>query len=226
MTSKQKIEKGDKYNFLELTGKYEYRRGGALYVEAMCICGNIKYIKFFSLKINETKSCGCKQKELVSAFVTKHGMSASTNKKGHPIYDAYNNMIDRCNKIGYKPYERYWGRGISVCKEWMDDFLVFKEWALANGWERGLTLERMNNDKNYEPSNCKWDTRAIQARNREVNILLTAFGETKCLAEWSRDLRCKVRYEGLRTRINKLGWDAERAIVTPPSNQWSVKKAA
>lgn len=109
-----------------------------------------------------------------------------------------------------------------VCDEWLNDFMSFFNWAIENGWEKGLSLERKENDKNYEPSNCRWATQKEQQRNKSNNIFLTVFGETKCLMDWAHDERCVMSVNGLWLRIKK-GWDAKSAITTPSMN---IKKAA
>lgn len=222
MIPKQVIEKGKKYNFLELTGNYEYR-GKVIYVEVKCVCGKIKLVRYASLKINETKSCGCQRKGLISKLFNKHGMSNSIDRKNHPIYTAYHNMIDRCTKETATGFKDYGGRGITVCKSWTNSFTNFKKWALSNGWQQGLTLDRKDTDGNYTPYNCRWVTKKRQQNNRRCNINITAFGETKTLVEWSEDSRCMVRYDGLKVRVKKMGWDSERAITTPAGNQGTRK---
>jgi len=102
--------------------------------------------------------------------------------------------------------------GIRVCEEW-NDFSIFRDWALSHGYAEDLTIERIDNDGNYEPSNCKWITRLAQARNKRNNHVLTIWGETKCVKDWSMDSRCRVAYTTFKTRIER-GWDPEKALVT------------
>lgn len=88
----------------------------------------------------------------------KHGM------KGTRIYDTWLGMKARCNNPKSKDYKYYGGKGIAVCKEWRDDFIVFYNWAMSNGYKEGLTLDRINHDGNYEPANCQWITRSENAK--------------------------------------------------------------
>jgi hypothetical protein len=134
------------------------------------------------------------------------------SRKSNPLYSTWKGMRQRCRDPKFKYYDRYGGRGISVCQEW-NDFDNFYQWAITNGWRAGLTLERENNDGNYEPNNCKFVTRQQQCHNRKSNIIITAFGETKLASEWIKDSRCIVPEQTFRSRI-KLGWNPEDALAT------------
>lgn len=143
-----------------------------------CICGNIAVVKTASLNNGNTKSCGCRVGRSAKQRFSKHGM------KKNPAYACWSLMRDRCNNPNNKNYPYYGGRGISVCKEW-DDFAAF----LNDMGERphGMTIERIDNNGNYEPSNCKWASRAEQSRNRDYTVKLTKDGVTKTISEWARD---------------------------------------
>jgi len=108
----------------------------------------------------------------------KHGYSLD------PIYPIWTNMIARCNKPQKEHYERYGGRGIKVCDEW-HDVSIFAEWAYSHGYEPGLQIDRINNDGNYCPSNCRFVTHKQNSRNTSINKYLTINGETRCLSEWA-----------------------------------------
>lgn len=132
----------------------------------------------------------------------------------HPLYKAYYNISQRCNNPKATQYKDYGGRGIKLCPEWntSDKFIA---WGLANGWKRGLTVERIHNDKDYSPDNVKFTTYKVQSRNTSRNKLVTAFGETKCLITWMEDSRCtKMSYIGLLQRLNR-GWPPEKALTHP-----------
>ena len=112
-----------------------------------CECGNEKYIDGTNLRLGLVQSCGC--------LVEKHGLSEEK------LYSVFHNMKDRCYNPKSKPYKNYGARGISICKEWLDienGFIIFYNWALNNGYKEGLTIDRIENDGNYEPSNCQWIT--------------------------------------------------------------------
>ena len=146
---------------IDLTGK----RFGRLFVLSVadrkyhlicvCDCGNKCTVAISSLKSGSTQSCGCLRLERSKT----HGMSHI------PEFRVWNSMLERCNNPNNKRYCDYGGRGIKVCERWMD----FKNFIADMGFRpKGLTLERINNDKGYSPSNCKWDTGENQARNRRI----------------------------------------------------------
>ena len=112
-------------------------------------------------------------------FAPIHG---GTNTK---LYAVWCCMKERCNNSHNKRYCYYGGRGIKVCPEWSESFSAFREWALENGYREGLTIDRINSNGNYEPSNCRWATRAQQNRNYSRNHMITYRGETKCLSDWA-----------------------------------------
>ncbi len=123
-------------------------------------------------------------------------------------------MRRRCTQPQDQAYPRYGGRGIKVCPEWMT-YAPFLKWALANGYEPHLTLERINNDGDYEPGNCRWATRKEQALNTSCSLPpLTIFGETKAVDEWASDTRNVVSRLAFRRRL-QLGWEPQRALTAP-----------
>lgn len=108
------------------------------------------------------KSCGCIKNESIRKARTIHGIRKS------PIYNSYKGMIARCYKPRCRYYNIYGGRGITVCDEWRNNILSFYHWSILNGWECGLEIDRINNDGNYEPSNCRWTTPAINSQNSRI----------------------------------------------------------
>jgi hypothetical protein len=125
-------------------------------------------------------------------------------------------MKKRCYSPKDLAYKNYGGRGITICDEWRASPACFIEWAIQNGWRRGLEIDRRDNNGPYSPLNCRFVTRATNSRNTRRNVHLTAFGETKVLEDWVADERCTVASSVLRTRIDR-GWEHERAIATPSS---------
>jgi hypothetical protein len=123
-----------------------------------CHCSNEFIAQTFHIKNGNTKSCGCLRKELL----TKHGM------RNHKLYGVIYGMIKRCTNPNNKDFPLYGGRGIKVCEEWTNDRVSFFNWALANGYEAGLTIDRIDNNRGYEPSNCRWVTMKVQNRNKRV----------------------------------------------------------
>lgn len=120
-----------------------------------CECGAERMVSHYSLKSGMSKSCGCLHSDRLSARNTKHGMGR------HPLYGIWKGMTKRCRD----PHPRYGGRGISVCDAWKDSFDVFRQWAESNGWQKGLEIDRENNDGNYEPDNCRFITKIENTRN-------------------------------------------------------------
>ena len=119
-------------------------------------------------------------------------------------------MKNRCRCPSSPAYKNYGGRGITVCDEW-NDYISFKKWALSNGYNDNLTIDRINVNGNYCPENCRWITKEVQAGNTRTNTFYTINGETHFLNEWSRIYGIKPA-----TIIQRIqhGWDPERAITT------------
>lgn len=128
-----------------------------------CECGNTSAVKTGHLNMGASKSCGCLGVERRRQAVVTHGYS-QTN-----LYKVWNSMKQRCGNKNNSGYKDYGGRGISVCKEWADDAKVFCDWAIKNGYKQGLSIDRINNDGNYEPANCRWTTRKVQVNNQRLH---------------------------------------------------------
>lgn len=109
------------------------------------------------------------------------------NGKHTKLYRVWCGIKERCNNPNNKKYYRYGGRGIAVCEQWQDDFDSFRSWALSNGYEEGLTIDRVNNDDNYSPDNCRWVTRREQNRNYSRNHMITYNGKTQCISDWEAE---------------------------------------
>lgn len=174
-----------------------------------CDCGNIKSIDRSRVITGKTKSCGCIQKEQLSKRLKKEG---TENKRLHRIWK---NMRQRCSNPKLATYKNYMARGITICEEW-NDYTEFYKWALANGYRDDLTIDRIDNDGNYCPENCRWVDRGIQNRNRRGLNVITFNGKTKCLAEWAREIGMNL--DALDTRL-KRGWTVEQAFTIPPGGR-------
>lgn len=127
-----------------------------------CDCGNYSFVTAKHLNNGSIKSCGCVHKLIVQQLNYRHGECKTR------LYHSWLDMRQRCCNKRNSAYQRYGGRGIFVCNEW-DDYLVFKKWALSNGYKNNLTIERIDNDGNYTPSNCKWITLKEQQKNKTYN---------------------------------------------------------
>jgi len=173
-----------------------------------CDCGNEVDVMSGNLIFGRTTSCGCYQRERVVEANATHGMARHGEQ--HPVYRAWIAMLKRCEDLNDPAYKNYGARGIKVCDTW-HDAQVFIDWALANDWQKGLSLDRIDNDGNYEPGNCRWTTVKVQARNRRNNHLITFNGKTQCLAEWAEE--AGVNRVTLQSRISKYHWPVERALT-------------
>ena len=148
---------------------------GKTYWLCRCDCGNNTIVKRGHLTNGAIVSCGCYQRERR----IKHGFY------GTPLYSSWDHMIQRCNNKNNDDYYRYGGRGITVCDEW-SDFVIFRDWALNNGYEPGLSIDRINNNDGYYPDNCRWVDQQTQSNNTRRNHYVTWCGNTHTISEWAR----------------------------------------
>lgn len=125
------------------------------------------------------------------------------------LYNKWHSMKNRCNNIKSKDYKNYGGRGIRVCEEWLN-YSKFREWSLSEGYIEGLTIERINNDKDYEPNNCKWITMKEQQRNKRNNRLITHNNKTLTMVEWGEIYN--IHPDRIGSRL-KSGWSIEKALT-------------
>ena len=150
-----------------------------------CECGNTKIVRGYYLLSGHTKSCGCLVKSTAIITNTKHGLSDSR------IYNEHRNMKKRCYNPNSDDYYRYGGRGITICDEWLDEdngFMNFYNWSMSHGYRDDLTIDRINVNGNYEPSNCRWVPNIIQANNTRSNNYIEYDGNIFTLINWSRAL--------------------------------------
>lgn len=122
-------------------------------------------------------------------------------------------MKDRCLNKRCVAYKYYGGRGISICKEWLDDFETFHNWAIQNGYHKKLSIERIDNDGDYEPINCTWIPRQSQNKNKSTTIRIEFNGENLTLSEWSE--RTGISYCALYLRVKRYNWPIEKILTTP-----------
>lgn len=153
-------------------------------------------------------------------FSYKNPNSHKYIKRGNPtrLYAVYRSMVSRCMNPNSHSYKRYGGRGITICEEWKNDYESFYEWSMNNGYnpnsQRGkCTLDRINNDGNYEPSNCRWVSFDVQSKNRRNNRYITVNGETGILFDMAR--KYGVSPKLVHKRITQYGWSPEKAIFEP-----------
>lgn len=191
-----------KHRFEDLTGK----RYGRLIVTGLdyledrhttwwkceCDCGNTVVVRRSSLISGNTSSCGCLCSELSRSRAKTHGLSKT------PLYKTWIGMQQRCENPDVDSYERYGKRGISVCDEW-ECFENFRDWSFTHGYKPGLSIDRIDNDGDYSPDNCRWADSITQANNRSNNRYVTFGDSTHTIAEWARILN--VNYYTLWDRI-------------------------
>ena len=156
-----------------------------------CDCGKEKETITSYLTSGDTKSCGCLRRESELKNLEK-GRGKNTIKHGMHntrIYQIWADMKERCFNINNKAYKNYGERGIKVCDEWIDKkngFINFYNWAIKNGYKEYLTIDRINVNGNYEPSNCRWATWKQQANNRRMTRKIIIFGENKTAYEFEK----------------------------------------
>lgn len=201
-TERRPIIIGERIGRLLVTELVGTGKGGKRYL-CKCDCGNTKIVVGANLRNKTTKSCGCLFKETQLKTITKH------NKRYTRIYEVWKSMKKRCFNPNCKNYEDYGGRGIIVCDEWKNDFQTFYDWSMANGYADDLTIDRQDVNGNYEPSNCRWVTRIVQANNKRNNLLFVYNGETHTVAEWSRLLN--IRPSTIYSRIRR-GYGSKKIL--------------
>lgn len=193
---------GQRVGMLVVIRQAESKNGKTFWL-CRCDCGATTTVarSHLSAKTRPTQSCGCLQ----FSGRYRHGLRHTR------LYNTWSGMIQRCTNPKAVNYRNYGGRGVTVCPEWRVSFEAFHEWALANGYADDLTIERIDPDGNYEPTNCRWATRKEQNNNTRRNHCVEYNGVTRTIAEWSdvtglsRDL--------IEQRL-KRGWSAEKTLTT------------
>ena len=146
----------------------------------------------------------------------KHGLKHTRQ------YRIWLQMKNRCFNKNTSRYKDYGGRGITVCDEWRNDFKAFYDWSMSNGYSDDLTIDRINNDGDYEPNNCRWVTMKVQNRNSRNCHTLTYNGETHTVTEWAEKLG--VSRHLISNRINAYGWSVEDALTKPKGYNQGISK--
>lgn len=188
------MEKGDKFGRLTFTG-IEFRYNKRLYGLFVCECGTAKLIRMDGVAYGGVKSCGCLYRERLNTV----GLDSRTYEL---LYNVWSNMIKRCYDEKSDRFYAYGARGVCVCDEWKNNFRAFAMWAVCNGWNTGLSIERKDVTKDYEPSNCTFITMKEQARNKTNNVVVEYNGQKKCLAEWCELLALPYKTIWMRLRRN------------------------
>lgn len=203
---------GQQFTRLKVISFGEHRRSisgtSKRYWVCQCECGNKCMVSTHSLVQRYTKSCGCLKIES-----DKNGCKSVTHGKSKTrLYKIWIDMKRRCDDEWRKAYKYYGDRGITYCKEWKT-FEPFYEWAMNNGYKDNLTLDRINNDGDYEPDNCRWVDYFVQANNRSNNHFITYKGRTQTISQWAGEIG--LSQSVIRDRLNKLNWSIEKTFETP-----------
>lgn len=167
-----------------------------------CSCGGLKIISFSSLRAGKNQSCGCVKSERTSRLKTTHNLSRTTE------YKVWCGIKERCKNFNRQDYHRYGGRGITVCKRWEKFENFYRDMGKK---PEGFSIDRINVNGNYEPSNCRWASLIDQANNRRDNSFFTYNGMKKTLSEWSRYLN--FSYDLIKGRLRR-GWEFKKAVET------------
>jgi len=183
-------------------------KNGRVFWNCLCDCGNKKIVSSDCLTTGKTTSCGCYKREKLKE------LWSTSCSKDPKLYGVWCSMKSRCYRPSDKGYKNYGGRGIEICPEWLENYENFYQWAMNNGYQEGLQIDRIDNDKGYSPDNCRWVDRYVQANNKRNIKKYTINGKTQSLAEWCREY--DVDYFLARQRISKLGWTIEQALTIAP----------
>lgn len=186
-----------KWIVLERAGRDKY---GAATWACRCDCGKKGVVRGYSLQSGGSKGCkGCASREKNMT----HGESKTR------LYSVWGNIRERCGNKNCSNYKYYGGRGIKVCPTWNESFEVFRDWSLANGYGKSLSIDRIDNDKGYSTDNCRWATKKQQQRNRRDNRYLTVNGITKLICEWAETVG--ISHHTLWSQY-RIGWRGERLL--------------
>lgn len=207
---------GNKYGMLTVIEKGESTKRGKLTWKCRCDCGNIKKksVNGYDLKSGKVKSCGCYYSISNARRNVTHGDTSSR------LYRIWQGVKARCYRKSTKEYAYYGGKGINVCKDWLE-YLKFKEWAYNNGYSDKLTLDRIDNNKGYFPDNCRWVSYTIQARNRSNNRVVNVNQEEHTLSEWSEI--SGINAATIAWRLDH-GWNEDELFMKPNYNNKNIRR--
>lgn len=204
---------GDRYGRLVVESEAPDGKTGIHRYWCVCDCGTRKMYPEVRIRNGGCKSCGCLRAIVARAMQTKHGHGVNGGDK---LYYTWQGIKRRCLSATENPvtWARYGGRGITVCNRW----LSFENFAADMGEppSKQHTIERIDNNGNYEPSNCRWATRKEQARNTRNNRMISAFGKTMCIAAWGEETG--IGQDAIERRLSR-GWDTEKMLTKPARKQ-------
>ena len=211
---------GQKFGRLTVVSFSSKDKNHHLYWNCVCECGTNRRVAGCALKRGLTQSCGCLSREKASFRAkqrqkTEQRLTRKTHGLKHcRLYGVWSDIKKRCNNPNSHIYKHYGGRGISICDEWSNNFKAFYDWAMANGYDENAqkgecTIDRIDVNGNYEPSNCRWVSMEVQAKNKSTNHYLEMNGEKHTISDWSRILN--IPSARITARL-KLGWTEQEAL--------------
>lgn len=179
-----------------------------------CDCGNEIIVEAGHLRSGHTQSCGCFHRDMDVEYHTTHGM------KRTKLFRVFHSMKGRCYNPTDKKYNRYGARGIKICDKWLNNPSSFFEWATQNGYKEGLSIDRIDNDGNYCPGNCRLVENKIQANNKSTNTIVEHNGVSKTISEWADFL--ELNYSTVKARISRGSFDR----LFPQDKEIKLRKEA
>lgn len=210
---------GKRFGRLTVVGLSPKKSGRKSYWVCKCDCGNEIVVRSDALKCGNTKSCGCLKQEQDKINLSKNHKGYNTPNR---LYGIWVQMKDRCLNTNNENYFRYGERGIKIYPAWVHDYGNFRDWAFDHGYNKHLTIDRIDNNGDYEPTNCRWVTMKTQSNNRSSNHNVAWNGETHTLKEWSEIY--SINYETLRDRFHR-GDLPPRLFETTAQRKKDLKKA-
>lgn len=207
---------GQKFGRLVVIERAENNKHGQTRWKCKCDCGKFTVVAASDLKNGKIKSCGCLSHELTAKRSTKHGLRYTPN------YKRWLHIKDRCLNPHNKDFNRYGGRGIKIYEEWVDDFKAFHDYVsiLPHFGEKGYSLDRIDNDGNYEPNNLRWATKKQQANNREVKSVIEFNGEKFTLKQIAKKIG--IGLSSIHRRIKR--GDTMQELFRPPRTRKNINK--
>ena len=198
---------GQKFNRLTPIKQVGKGKGGIKWL-CKCDCGNETILSQYLIKSGMVKSCGCLLYE--NDHTKTHQLSKTK------LYRVWQAIKRRCFNKNCKDYKDYGGRGVTICQEWLNDFMNFYNWAMISGYKEDLSIDRIDVNGNYCPENCRWVSMIVQQNNKRNSKFVTYNNQTHTISDWGRILGIKASI--LYQRLKK-GWSIERAFTTPPKNK-------
>lgn len=196
-------EQFGRWTVLQCAGRGKH---GELQYKCRCECGTERIIRRSSLTSGNSKSCGCLSKDIAKKLNTSHGATHTR------LYRIWAGIIQRCcNSRKRYEWEKYGGRGISVCDEWKNSFENFQKWALSNGYNEHLSIDRIDVNRGCFPENCRWATAKEQGNNTRSCRKITYKGKTKTMRGWEEEMGLS---KGVIYWRLKHGWSEKEAIET------------